>query len=386
MRALTVGLLLALDVYGHGPFDFQEPHVVIRSPGSGAFISDRVTIEAQLQPAELMTAVSSFAFFADGREVCRTAPPAPATCVWDAGAIVKSHVIRVVATLLDGRRLVDMVRTEGLAVEDIAVVRIVRVTAVVTSRSGSFVPAIPRQMFHVREDGTPQTVQQFTGGDAPMDVMLALDISASMVPVLPDLRRAVAELVAVLPPTATLSIMGFNDGLYDLHRRGEPIRRGLDAVERLKAWGSTALHDAIIRGLDRLSVGTGRRALVVFTDGEDRASRATVSQVRNAIEAHDATVFFVALGRGAAVDALLSSMQRLAALSGGRALQAERADRLGERFREVVDELSHQYLLGYESTNTALDGRWRAITVGLTSGDLRVRARPGYRAPSAAPQ
>jgi VWFA-related protein len=72
-------------------------------------------------------------------------------------------------------------------------------------------------------------------------------------------------------------------------------------------------------------------------------------------------------------------MHTLAEPTGGRALFFTRIDELGAAFDSLLDELKHQYLLGYQSTNEARDGTWREIRVEV-EGRHRVRARRGYRA------
>ena len=78
-------------------------------------------------------------------------------------------------------------------------------------------------------------------------------------------------------------------------------------------------------------------------------------------------------------------MERLSQPTGGRAFFTERADELHDIFTELLDELSQQYGLGYQSTNSARDDTWRQITVDV-DGQRRVRARQGYRAPASSSQ
>ena len=130
-----------------------------------------------------------------------------------------------------------------------------------------------------------------------------------------------------------------------------------------------------------LSKQPGRRVLVVFSDGDDRTSHATIANVESAMRASDSTLFMVALGRGAREAQLRSGIQRLITLSGGRGLFVERSDRLEDAFADIVEELSNQYLLGYQSTNATRDGSWREIEIDLPGVGHRVRARQGYRAP-----
>jgi VWFA-related protein len=103
--------------------------------------------------------------------------------------------------------------------------------------------------------------------------------------------------------------------------------------------------------------------------------------VEQAVRASDATLFMVALGRGARNAALKTSIERLVDLSGGRALFVERSDKLDEPFAEIIEELANQYLIGYESTNRNRDGAWREIKLDLPKHSYSVRARQGYNAP-----
>ena len=144
--------------------------------------------------------------------------------------------------------------------------------------------------------------------------------------------------------------------MFTLTKRETNAQQRTRAVDRLSAWGGTALYDVIIRGVQQLSKQPGRRVLVVFSDGDDRTSHATIHAVEQAVRANDATLFMVALGRGVKEAQLKSGIERLVDLSGGRALFVERSDQLDEPFADILEELSNQYILGYESKNTARNG------------------------------
>lgn len=360
----------------------QDARLVIVSPTAADYVSDRVTIEIRVDPPEAASAISELTYFVDGREVCRTTARTP--CAWDAGATVRAHQVRVVATRPGQDRLVASVRTRAIDIAEHTAVRRVQVPVVVTHRDGGFVGGLQAEAFTLTEDGRAQNISHFSSEEAPLVVELAFDLSDSMREALPDLKAAVAAFARRMPPSARVSLLAFNDEMFTVGRAGDTLEQRLEILQQLQAIGNTALHDAIIRGLDDVARAPGRRAVVVFTDGDDSASRATKSQVREAVEASDAAVYFVALGRGREVETLLAGMEELATLSGGRALQAPRIADLDQRFREVLTELSHQYLLGYEPADAAFDGRWRKIDVRLRNASgARVRARAGYRAPTA---
>ena len=156
-------------------------------------------------------------------------------------------------------------------------------------------------------------------------------------------------------------------------------------MDRLTPWGSTALYDVILKGADLLDSQTGRKALVVFTDGEDAGSNATIADVEARLQTSDLTLYMIGQGKGIMSAPLKEVMERLSRPTGGRAFFTERADELHNLFNELLEELSQQYGLGYQSTNSARDDTWRRITVDV-DGQRRVRARQGYRAPASSSQ
>jgi Ca-activated chloride channel family protein len=359
-----------------------SPTLTILTPADGEYVSDRVGIEARVEPAELAGEVTGYVFFANGREVCRVEAGGRPHCVWDAGPIVRAHQLRVVATLAGGARLVATRRTPALDVVERTAVRVVQVPAVVTNRDGGFVRGLSRDAFRLAEDGVPQTIQHFSSEEAPIELVLALDVSQSMDEALPALRQAVGDFVNRLRRVPRSRWSPSMTRCSPSGSRPITLARRLEILGHLQPFGGTALYDVMLRGFADLSRGSGRRALVVFTDGDDQSSRATRAQVQRAAEARDVALYFVAMGRGQEVDQLLEGMEGLATLSSGRVLRAARSGQLAERFGDVLAELSHQYLIGYAPSNAAADGRWRKIELTSPQRDLRIRARLGYRAPS----
>jgi len=123
---------------------------------------------------------------------------------------------------------------------------------------------------------------------------------------------------------------------------------------------------------------TGRKALIVFSDGEDQGSHATLADVERRLQSSDVTLYMIGQGRGVTLDGLKRVMERLATPTGGRAVFTDSIDELHAAFADLLDELSNQYLLGYVSTNSARDEAWRRIKVDV-DGHHDVRARQGYR-------
>ena len=354
----------------------------IVSPPNGAYVSDRLTLEARIEPRERRREVSDVTFFADGKQVCRTTDVQAPKCSWDAGPLIKPHAIRVVATTTSGERLVATARTREVDFKEGVSVEIVQVNTSVAGRAGRFVRGLASDDFRVTEDGAPQTITYFAAEEAPLEIVIAMDISASMGHAIDDLRTAVREFLNQLRPEDQVTLVAFNDEMFVLTQRETDPAVRAQALDRLSAWGGTTLYDVIIRALDLLSRRPGRRGLIVFTDGEDQSSQATFAHVDRALKGSDATLFTVGLGRGREQATLRETLEALVEPGGGRALFADRPGELGRAFAELRTELAHQYLLGYESTNAKRDGTWRRVLVQLPDTKYRIRARQGYFAPS----
>jgi len=154
------------------------------------------------------------------------------------------------------------------------------------------------------------------------------------------------------------------------------------AVDRLRAWGSTAFYDAVLQGLDLVERHRGRRALVLFTDGEDMVSHATAEDVERRIEVSATPVYVIAQGKGMRDAALKRVLDRVAGVSGGRAFYTDRIEQLEGVFAEIGEDLASQYLLAYTPGTLVRDGSWRTIRVEVPGKgkQYEVRARQGYRA------
>ena len=353
----------------------EGPQLTILSPGDEAYVSGPTLLRARVDP---MDAVAGVTFFVDGRQACALTK-LPFECDWDAGAAIAEHQVRAVATLKGGGRVVQTVRTKSVGYSERVDVDVVQVTVTVSDGRGRFVPNIPQTAFHVFEDGHAQSITHFAAEDVPLELVTAIDISGSMAPAMPRLKKAVKEFLGDVPPEDQVTLLGFNDSIFTLTRKQTDTAERIRAVDRLAPWGSTALYDVLLRGVEILGRQTGRKALVVFTDGEDQGSHATINDVERRLQSSDVTLYMIGQGRGVTMEPLKKIMERLATPTGGRALFTDSVEELHTAFADLLDELSNQYLLGYQSTNTRRDDQWRKIKVDV-DGHHEVRSRQGYRA------
>jgi VWFA-related protein len=348
--------------------------VRLLSPQDGAFVTGPTVLRAQVEPA---SAAASAVFFVDGRETCRRTET-PFECEWDAGGTMMAHQIRLVVNLRSGGRVVQTVRTAALAYTERVDVDLIQVTATVTDDRGRYVERLPRSAFRVWEDGKPQSISHFYSTDAPLELVVALDLSTSMRPALPRLKESVAAFLGALPSHHRLTLLGFNDDVFTLLPGTADLSRRNSVADTLSAWGQTTLYEAVIQSVDTLGSQPGRRAVLIFTDGQDQGSYVTLDDVERVVQSGDLILYMIGQGQGVASKPLKDVMDRLSVPTGGRTLSTTSIDALRDAFSDLFEEMSHQYVLGYQVTSSTEDDRWRAITVKV-DGDYRVRARQGYR-------
>jgi Ca-activated chloride channel homolog len=251
----------------------------------------------------------------------------------------------------------------------------VEVYATVTGEDGKAVKGLSAGDFVVLENDVPQAISTFVDGDFPAAVALALDRSFSMAGApLTMARTAGRAFIASLKPddrAMLVSISGEVEVLAPLSTDKGPLLKALDALD---PWSTTSLNDALIRSLDLLESETGRRAIVVLSDGEDRYSNASESDVVSRARRSDVLMYPIAIGKGRP-----SLFPELATVSGGRSFVLKQPKSLQPTLQTIAEDLRAQYLIGYEPKEPPGEGReWRSITVKVQRPGVRVRARSGY--------
>jgi Ca-activated chloride channel family protein len=258
-------------------------------------------------------------------------------------------------------------------------VNVVEVYATVTDQSGEPVRGLGREDFVVREDNQPQAISTFAAGDFPLSVAVAVDRSFSMTTGgrLPVAKAAAKGFLTELRGEDEAMVLAIGSTVEVAAPRSTRREEQYAAIDRLDAWGTTGLHDAIIAGIDGVQEGKGRRALVLLSDGDDRFSTATAADALNRARHSDVMVYPIAIGRTRP-----SLFAELAALTGGRSFHVREPKQLPETLRGIARELRFQYLLGYTPSRPIVAGeeRWRSIRVSVDRPGLRVRARDGYLA------
>lgn len=267
-------------------------------------------------------------------------------------------------------------------------VDLVTLGVTVTDRSGALVTDLTRDDFVITEDGQPQTVTAFSPGHgeeaiAALRPGLLLDTSGSMEQDLHLARSAAIRFLNLLPGAPDITLVDFDTEVRVTRYPQRDFPRMVERIRGRKAGGWTALYDALGVYLDGAAGQEGRPILVMYTDGADSRSSLSYGEVLDLLRASHATVFAVGLVERAGSLRMEGRLrlQQMAEVTGGQAFFPSRLDELEATYAQVLDGIRAQYQVGYVSSNTSADGRWRRVEIAVTRPGLRVRARRGYFAP-----
>jgi Ca-activated chloride channel family protein len=293
-------------------------------------------------------------------------------------ASMRRLMVAAAAALAAGAIPIAAAQQEGPLAQFSSQVQLVEVYATVTDDKGELVTGLRQNDFEVYENDRLQQISAFAAGEFPLTVALGVDRSWSMAGKPLELAKQASRTFLNQLKTGdramVVAISSTADVIAPLSMdRGAQAR----AIAALDPWSTTALRDAIIASLDRLEAEPGRQALVLFSDGDDRYSRATEAEVIARARRGNALVYPITIGKQRP-----PLLAELAVLTGGRSFLLKDATDLEKTLSTIARELRYQYLLGYAPSEPIHEGvhEWRPIRVTLTGNHpgLRVRARDGY--------
>ena len=270
----------------------------------------------------------------------------------------------------------------------------VNLTLSVRDPQGTLVDDLSADDFRVTEDGRPQAVRLFARAVEPeerseltLDLGLLLDTSESMARELRLSQEAAVRFLEAIPRARELLTVFFDQDIrisrYDSEHQQGLIERIFDA----KGSGNTALYDAITVYLSRVAESSGRKVLVLFTDGDDTTSEVSLGELMGLVRGSSTTIYPVAftgsytLGDKRSLSAR-AFVQQLADISGGAVFLPQTSKDLPRIYDKILAELRSQYVIGYVSDNAKRDGKFRKLRVAVARPGLKVRHRQGYLAPN----
>ncbi len=286
----------------------------------------------------------------------------------------------------------------------------------VLDKDGKYIPNLVKKDFKVIEDGSAQEIENFSNVDDPFHVVLLLDMSGSTRFKIEEIQDAALEFIEQLRPQDRVMVASFESAIFVDADFTNDRAKLTKAILRTHTGGGTRLYDAVDLVLtERLNRIQGRKAVVLFSDGIDSASKiANVQSNLSKIEESNALFYPIhyntlpdASNVGSIIngrpmpmspqqieaakarnketsDRSIMYMSELAIRSGGRFYEAENLTDAKTAFANIAEELRRQYWLSYYSTNPKDDGSYRKIRVVVSQSDDKkwaVRAKNGYRAP-----
>src|SRR5262245_45019273 len=272
-------------------------------------------------------------------------------------------------------------------------VEMVNLTLTVRDASGALVSDLDTDEFTVYEDGHPQRIALFARAVAPgnedalaLDLGMLFDTSESMIKELRLAQEAASRFLESIPRARDLLTVFFDQDIR-VSRYDSEHQQGLMArIFEARGSGNTALYDAITVYVSRVADSTGRKVLVLFSDGEDTTSAISLQELLALIRSSNVTIYAIAftgsytVGSNRALSAR-TFLQHVADLSGGQVYAPRSSKDLPQIYDKILDELKSQYVIGYVPDNPKRDGKYRKLKVEVKREGLKVRARQGYTAP-----
>jgi VWFA-related protein len=259
----------------------------------------------------------------------------------------------------------------------------------VVDRRGNFIADLTAEDFEIVEEGQKQSLRIFARGDdgesAPeMHVGLLFDTSGSMGEDIKLARSAAIKFLNTLKDAEDMTLVDFDTEVRVAKYGQGDFPRMVERIRSRKPDGWTALYDALGVYLDGATEDDGRTILVLYTDGGDTRSTIGFSDVMTLVRASDVTVYAIGFleHQPSSVKAeQRMRMQQITETTGGQAFFPMSMKEIESAYDKILAQIRAQYSLGYASSNTKEDGKWRKVEIKVKrSGlkDLKIQTRKGY--------
>jgi VWFA-related protein len=248
----------------------------------------------------------------------------------------------------------------------------VRLDMLVTD-GGRTIRGLAAKDFEIVDNGVAQTADLVSFEEIPLNVVLALDASSSVVGQrLDDLRDAGRALLDALKKDDQAALVAFNEVVAREAELTPNLARVKDALGAVEADGRTGLIDATYAAITVADADLGRGLLILFSDGVDTASWLTERMVIDAARRSDVVVYAVS-----AAPKLPSFLRDVTNETGGRFYEVGSTRDLRRVFLAALEEFRQRYLVSYTPTGVQTEG-WHKVDVKLKGRRATIRARPGY--------
>ncbi|MCI0523971.1 MAG: VWA domain-containing protein [Acidobacteria bacterium] len=284
--------------------------------------------------------------------------------------------------------------------------RLVNLNVKAVDRAGQPITDLKQEDFVVYEDGVKQEVTHFKPVNAPVNVVMLLDLSGSTKSKRKGMADAARRFIDALPPQDKIALVAFTRryrALSDFTTNKESLKRVVEQIKGID--GGTAFYDSMWKALDQLDpIPDARKAIVVLTDGEDESligdeeTVHTFDELLERASEEDVTIYpiyFSGSGNhynklglifGGGGNLMGNDNRRiarkqlgdLAEQTGGEVFSAQREEELESAYARVASELHTLYSLAYSPDKPKHNGEFRKIGVKVSRDGAVARTRRGY--------
>jgi VWFA-related protein len=306
---------------------------------------------------------------------------APYVAVIPAAQYAKANYLRATALTADGQESNDIkfLRGQGSAVENVKV-DVVQLHISVLDREGRFVKGLGQSDFSVAEDRRPQKPISFeVAQNLPLNVGLVIDGSGSMSKAMNFVHEAGSLLFRDLIREKDRGfVIEFREAPRLVTAPTPNVERLTAAVYETIATGQTALYDSIVLGLYQFRATSGRKALVVISDGADNHSWVDYPTMLRYIRTLGVPIYIIGVNLDFTDIGVKSKLKQVALDTGGEVFFTSSPRKIPEIVQGIETELRSQYILSYRTDSARPDGEFREITVACDKPDVRLRTLRGY--------
>jgi Ca-activated chloride channel family protein len=279
------------------------------------------------------------------------------------------------------------------------VTRLVAISAVVKSKDGQAKEGMSKDDFVLRQDGKEQPIEFFSrGSDLPLSLALMVDTSGSQRTFVGDesLARDVFFATLLGRPEDRATLVQFDSTVQQLKgmtNSANALHLALSHLSARAASGGTLLYDAIyVAAKSILANETGRKAMVILTDGGDNGSRRSLAEAIEQAQRADVQIYSIlysmwnglsnsATGIPPKIDPGLGALQKLSESTGGRVFTVSRSMSLRDIYAQIGQDLRLQYELGYKPPAGTQPNTYHKLELKAKDKKLTVQARKGFFEP-----
>ena len=293
--------------------------------------------------------------------------------------LAATDYVRIAATLTDGRTIDDVVLLASPGLTDQVDVNLVTVYSVVTDAAGRPIDDLDREAFTLRRGKKAVDIEGLSyADDVSLLLGLVIDTSNSMSLVMDDTRRAAARFLQdTIQEQDRGFVVDFDQQPRLLHDTTADVADLLGVLGRLEAKGLTSLYDAIVFSMLQFERQSGRKALVVLTDGADLDSRFGPKDCIAYGRRLGVPIYLLALDNQGISRFPERELRRIAQETGGDLLFADGIEQLAATYERINAELRSQYALTFYSADDLTEAERRAVAVSVSRAGARVRSVVG---------